>query len=111
MLARLRGADGVLPMHAVRQTDVNGIYCLVLADAVEGLVGVDRTLRKTVRRRVFPPLGVRMPSDHGGNLCLLRAGARAREDIGYGSQPDRGEAYWLRSAITCLRPCRHSRRS
>ncbi len=90
VLAGLRGADGVLAMHAVGQTDVYGVDVFVVADAVEGFVGVDGGFGDAVHFGVVLALGIGMAGDEGGDFGGLGIGAGAHEDVGDGAETDGG---------------------
>src|SRR6185312_103881 len=89
MLACFRRADGVFAMHIVRQADVNEVHIFVVAEAVEGVIGVDTGLGDSILFSVLLPFGVRMPchqTSESRTRGLIRTGPH--EDVADSSQPD-----------------------
>src|SRR5665213_1726202 len=92
MLAGFGGADGVLAVHGVGQADVDRVDLGVVADAVEGLVGVDGLRRDVVLRGIAFALVGWVSRDEARDFGALRLRAGCHEDVGDDAKANRGVA-------------------
>src|SRR5438128_2599036 len=78
-------------MHRVRQSDINCLHRLIVADAIEVLVAIDRVLGNAILRRDALGL-VTMAADQSCDLTALRLLHTPHEMVGDDTQPDNGES-------------------